>query len=465
MTTRIALLTLALVLLTGCDSGGAGLLVYAAFDGQPEAELVVVDSSGKEVRHITLPDAALANFPTQASHKAIFWTLDHRWYLVDAAQDAVAELAFPEEVRDNVYPITASIAPRNTGGQRWMLFGDAQLHQAYLLDLETGTLRDLTASVPGSVFLLRGATFAPNDDYLMLLVDSRLWLIPTADPDKARALGPNALTGGFSDDGRTIVYSRFPSKDKTEIVREQVDGSGAEVLVALDERAPVMWVPDGRHALNVRPDRLSLLSLDSRAERDVLTPSGVVREMRLTPDRRKLVIQVEDQTAQWYVVDLAAGAAQALDALKGYTFDFSASSDDPRWLILADILPSASIEDGHLAILNLESLEVRQLPIPAQGRLFPFFTSSSDGRFSLVSVVTENNTMQLWLLRAEQGDARLLAEEVSVGGALSPDGRWVAVSQIERQGATRKATLTLVATDGDDPRPIGSGVSPVWVLP
>jgi Tol biopolymer transport system component len=92
--------------------------------------------------------------------------------------------------------------------------------------------------------------------------------------------------------------------------------------------------------------------------------------------------------------------------------------------------------------------------------------ASYDGKFGLVVTMTEDKRMQLWLLRGDGGAPRRLAEGISVHGAFSPDGRWVAVSTIERADDDQIQTqLTLMETEGEETRLLGEGVRPIWVRP
>ena len=52
-----------------------------------------------------------------------------------------------------------------------------------------------------------------------------------------------------------------------------------------------------------------------------------------------------------------------------------------------------------------------------------------------------------------------------MGGAFSPDGGWVTVSTVERQGEQEKVTLVLLDTEGGESKPLGEGLRPAWVRP
>jgi hypothetical protein len=208
---RFWLATLALVLtLGGCTMRGAapqGLILYQQIDPGGEndkPEIIVADPQGRELRRIPLADIEFGTAATW-QHRALFRTSADAFYLVDAEQGTAQKLALPDGQAASVGLADFLIG----GGKRWTLLGDPQRSQAYLVDLESGQVTDLSmleAPQSGVAFFV-AAQFSPDDRYLLLARADDLWLIPTSDPSSARqvVVGLANSLGSFSDDGHQFA--------------------------------------------------------------------------------------------------------------------------------------------------------------------------------------------------------------------------------------------------------------------
>jgi hypothetical protein len=116
-------------------------------------------------------------------------------------------------------------------------------------------------------------------------------------------------------------------------------------------------------------------------------------------------------------------------------------------------------------LVDLETGDIRRLAWDERMFYMGLRVFSADGKFTLAPTLDEEQGMQLWLVRADSGEVRLLAEGTGVSGALSPDGRWAVAGTIERTDDHLTADLTLMETEGEGTRPLGEGVWPIWVPP
>ena len=461
MRTRLSLLMLLLVSITGCASGDEGVIVYGAFDGKPQPELVVVDTSGQELHRIRLPDTVRMSFPTQLSQKAVIETFNDRWYLVDAAQGTLQEVVFPEEARGKVFPLRLM---HEASERHWTLFGEGQGHLAYLVNLETGQVSDLTAGITeGTEFYNPNlAMFAPAEDSFVVFTSSGLWLVPTVNPGAARRLGPvTPGVAGFLDDGQQFVHCQIAPDGWTQIIVEQTDGSKSEVVATFREMKSARVVPGKRLILLAGQDGLSTFSVDDRTEHILWERAALVTRV-ITSDGRKALAEEAD-TFRWIAVDLERGVAQPLDALTGYRMVPSdVGISGRRWQYFID---SPAMGVVSLDLQTGETHEV--LTLGEDLKLWRPLHSSPDGRLLALATVRapDNNMKQIWLLNAQTGEARLLAEGTTVDGRFSPDGQWVAVSTFRRIGDREEASVTLMSSQGTETRPLGSGIRPVWVQP
>lgn len=457
---------LVLLLLAGCqagDKGPQGFILYQtlAEDGQPQ-ELIIVDPDGKEQHRIPMPDLVRRGTPLPIGHKALVDTLGEL-YLVDAKEGSAQLLPLTEEVFPYVSQFRFS-----GGGERWVLLGRPRGDLTYLLNLETAQVHDVSTlgeSAPGIYYGL----FAPDEKHVLLRVGSDLWLIPTANLSAARRLGTGRTTfaSNFSGDGKQIAYVQRVEDKSFQVVLESVDGSKSEVVATDDFIDWVFFVPGKQQLVLARSAKVTVLDLDGGAERDLLIISERVRVRRpwFAPSGKNLVLaQDTGDTITWHFVDLKSATVQPLEGLEDYQAYFW--NPDHRWLVFVDDI-SLGTDGRRLVSLDLESGETRQVLTVARDTSYMGLNDlSSDGKFGLVVSLAEDKMMQLWLLRSAGGEPRLLAEARGVQGAFSPDGNWVAVSTWERGDDDQfKAQLMLMETQGDETKPLGAGVRPIWVRP
>jgi Tol biopolymer transport system component len=450
---------LALLLVAACKSGDGdqGLIVYQTLDedGQPQ-ELVVVNPQGEEQHRVVMPDLVRASIATRASHQALLDTPDGV-YLLDAEQGDIQKLAFEEGVFSYAQQFRFS-----GGGKRWMLIGNPQGNLTYLLDLESGRVRDMTILDTAPIFY---GLFAPDEKHFVL-GSMDLWLIPAEKPSSARRLGTGQTTfaSSFSSDGKKIAYVQRNEADEFEVVIEDVNGPKSESFAFDSPVVSVTFVPQKKQLLLVKMDAVSLLSLDDGQERELLTFASLVFSPRLAPSGEKALFSESiDDAILWHLVDLKGGKAQSLDKLRDY---FAYWWDpDHRWLFFIDDVRLGEGGRNFIA-LDLESGETRQaMKLDEATSYMGLSAVSADGKFGLVTGMTQDKKMLLWLLQADGGEPRLLAEAAGVQGAFSPDGKWVAVSAVERVDGRTETQLTLMETEGEETRLLGKGVRPVWVRP
>jgi Tol biopolymer transport system component len=294
------------------------------------------------------------------------------------------------------------------------------------------------------------------------------WLAPTSSLKDARPL--ETANVNFSNDGRQIVYVLFNQEPKEwQVVVEAVDGSESEVVLTADTFIDphVAFGPGRNQLVIITEETLSLLDANDGTEKELLTHEGHPERLWFSPDGEKLVFgDKHEETTVWHWVDLTEGAVKSLDNLAGYVPLYRDTQH--RWLIFVDSIRKAA--NYHFVSLNLESGEVQEVMLfDEKALILPssmVITPSDDGRFSLIDAIIKGaHQRQLWLLDAEKGQARMLAEADGVMGAVSPDGQWVVVNTITDNGKTKETNLILTATEGEETRPLGAGYVRAWVRP
>ena len=458
MKKQVWLWLITLLLLVACKSGDKGsqaLLLYQTLseDDQPQ-ELVVVNLQGEEQRRIPMTDFVRQAVAAQGGFKAMMNTVSGE-YLVDA-KNGTAQRLFSGD---------AFLRPLQFrgGGKRWMLAGSPQGDLTYLVDLETSQVHDMATLNEESepVFY---ALFAPDEAHLVLGMGVDLWLVPTEDPGGARRLGngKRSFASSFSSDGKQIAYVQRTEPGRFDLVLEAVDGSKSEVVASHDFIGWVAFVPKKDQLVFATRENVVLLSLDDGQEQTLLAVSGPTRRPWFAPDGKKLLLSEEaDEGTIWHLIGLA-GDVQTLDAVQGYTALLW--NPDHRYLFFID---DPTLGEGGRRLVSLDLTSGATNPamtVDAGSFYMGVVDLAADGKYGLV-VARSGDEMQLWQIRADGGDPRLLAEADGVQGSFSPDGEWVAVSTSKRVDDRNERRVILMQTEGDETRAIGEGMRPFWVRP
>jgi hypothetical protein len=294
--------------------------------------------------------------------------------------------------------------------------------------------------------------------------------LPTADPGKIRRIGGQDPVAGFvnfSADSSQIVYTiRVDNKFVTVV--EAVDGSELErVLTSADLSLALGFVPGKNDEVIIsREGETIRLDLESGQEQQVL--AEWTDAMASSPNEQETLLWTRDRIYYW--IDLPNDQAETLDKISGYYLVTARENPNARWLYFID---SPAIGEGrHVMVLDWETGKVRELlaltePFGLFGR--PRNLSSLDGQLALaVAWAQDSQVTQLWLLNAQTGEARLVAENSEsrgVNGAISPDNNWIAVSTLNRDGDVWHYELVLTPAAGGEPKALGAGYSPIWVHP
>ncbi len=462
------LLILPIVLLTSCGpGGGSGLVLSLVQDeddpGLVESEARLLDVNGREVHSIRLPSEPVLPwlFATQVSNRALIKTTEDGWVLVDSARGRAEELDIPLEVADDLTLNVGGFV--QSGGKRHAILAIPTGDAAYLVDLEDGEVTDLLEVGGDTRFVLSGL-FSPDEEYLALVVDGGLWLVPTADPGEARRLGDGKTTGAanFSSDSKQIAYLQHDKGD-FQVIVEQVDGTDSEVVQ--DDNDPfwaASFVPGQQQLVLVREEEVSLLSLGDGRETELLEFEGrPTGRLWFSPSGRMMLFGYEGEDENvWHLVDLKEGSEEQLDRLDGCTPTYARR--EYRYLFFRDDMAIGAGID--FAALDLETGQVQSIRGLDDDTLFYYATDySSDGRLALITGQTDEG-LQAWLLDAKEGRARLLVEGWLTGGSLSEDGRWYAYS-IREEREDLESELMLLDIDKDETRSLGAGIRPIWVRP
>src|SRR5262249_12919522 len=131
-------------------------------------------------------------------------------FLFDPISGTMRRLTVPDGYKDDLFPLIGW--QRTYREQRWAFLTDSPSTHALLVDTQTGNTTDLIAFVhklsgdDEQLVVVLGAALSPDESSFLLMTDRDTWLLPTADPGRARQL-PHASPGqaSFSEDGKQIL--------------------------------------------------------------------------------------------------------------------------------------------------------------------------------------------------------------------------------------------------------------------
>jgi hypothetical protein len=442
-----------------------GLIVYldiADPSATPRADgytsaFVVFAPDGTVVHRVPLADlptfsplgvgcAILGNAPTLGS------------FLFDPVSGRLQSLVLPEDYGDSLFPLTGW--QRTYREQRWAFLTDNPATHALLVDTRTAHVTDLAALARAlrddtRVVVFLAATFSPDESSFLLVTDRDTWLVPTAEPNQARRL-PNASPGpaSYSSDGKRILYVAQTGETTSDVVVENLDGSGHRVLAAGGRHAGAFWVPgtNDQELLLTRYDRnqstVAVLADGKESALATLPAGTVLLPPMFSPSGRRALVGTRADSSGWLWVDLDAGTARSLDALDGYPSPYAPYAPGVRWLqffpsATPTVLPGTSVRGLDLETGTVATLLTFGFKEPYPGMLqYSTYGSSPDGRYVAINDFGKHYP-RFWLLDAESRTATLFAGRIA--GSFSPDGRYVIVAE-RTSGAPGRLWRTLAMT-------------------
>jgi Tol biopolymer transport system component len=272
--------------------------------------------------------------------------------------------------------------------------------------------------------------------------------IATAEPDGSERQTlidgvPEFLTGGWSPDGKVIVFSRAPEVSPdghVHLWRMNADGSGLEQLTAADaDDFDAQWSPDGSQILFRRtPDgrqpgtggveffeapAIFLMNPDGSNVRPVdVGPNQIVLGARWAPDGEGILF-IADTPADdgfegfgIYTV-LSDGTDQRLIVPR--------LNGNPQWS--PDGMRILFHPDSRLVTVDGEGADLRTL-VEGLHRDIHYRWSPSGERIHYVRPVGPGEGNELWIVGADGSDDRLVTEHLQwpdATAAWSPDGRLI----------------------------------------
>lgn len=422
---------------------GALLLRPVSPTGVPTVGLVVADpATGDERGRIETP-LVDAVFSTARRGLALAVS-GAELYLIDTSELTATEINLSGTSARGLTPNPVQF--RGTAGTRYLLLGSPSFDQVWLIDLERVTASDLTASVPApapdATVFLSFAAVTPDDAHVVLWDGRHVYVVETAAPDTARLVDTDAFAFApdFSPDGSELIYSQSGGPGSgSSLVIEAMDGSDKRVLRTSDLAMVTLWVPASRTILidertesGAAAGIVSLLDLDTGAERIVLNYSGSLTSVQLEPTGRGALLGVESMSnGVWHLADLTTAEARQLPQLASGRA-LPGLFGDTRWALIVPsptnsdplsgpVYRAVDLETGVIArLLELDSDTVydRQPVLSPDSSRALVFGTNDDGE-------------SVWLLDAVELQVRTVGSGIAVDALFSPDGCFVSIETSE----------------------------------
>jgi hypothetical protein len=435
----------------------AGYILYwHLFDENREPvdpELVILSAEGEELLRVAWsePDEpmTLRIYDSPAKDQALLYAMSDpaAFYLVDLPKGTVRPLASPAGLDEGLTPLP--LLGGAAGG--WLALGGPRGTELALLDTAGGRIVDLLALRP-EMEPIFGGLFNEDGSYY-LAFGHKVWLVPLADPAATRLVGgdsprrANIRAGGFSADGRSMIYSRYlVDVGQSEIIVEELVSGTAETVTTLDGPFAASFIPASDQIL-LAGDRLVLIGPDGD---EVWTAGGQpCPGLYFGPGGRSAVCQSVDD---WAFVDLAGGQVTALTSLAGYTARSGRSRVENQWLVLM------SGDGKRLAAVDMSDGQVTELLSagPDEGTISPVLFISPDGRYVVANFFGGEGEDKSWLLdAADPARPQVRSLAGMVPAVIAPDNCCLLAGL---QGQVVRQELL----SGDESA-LGAGAFPAWI--
>ena len=426
----------------GCDDAlPAGVLLLRPVSPNSSAmrDLIAADpATGEELARIDLPLIDIA-FPTKVPGLALAVS-GAELYLIDVATFSSSKISLGGDTAQDLTPNPAQF--RGTSGTRFMLLGSPSFDRVFMIDLLQGVAVNLTASVPppapDAAVFLSFAAVTPDDQYVVMWDGRHIYVVETANPETARLVEDEgfAFAPDFSPDGTELIYSQSagPGSGSTLMI-ESTDGTDRRELRVSDFAMVTLWVPDSRTIfIDERTEAgaaagvARLLDIDSGEETELLSYSGSLTSVQLSPDGTAALLGVELMSAGvWHLADLKAGSVEELSQVSSGRA-LPGLYGDTRWSLIVPLSESTDPLSGPVYRgINLQTGAVSRLLEQSRRTTYERLPLlSSDSSHSLVFGQTDTY-QELWLLDATALEVWKLAEGVNVDAQFSPDDCFVVI--------------------------------------
>jgi Tol biopolymer transport system component len=387
---------------------------------------------------------------------------------------------------------------------------------------------EVTVVLPQTGFFGSGATFTPDGNYLYYAHNdpnngnnTNLYSVPALGGASRQVVSDVASTVAFSPDGKRMVYRRFiQDKAEDQLLVANADGSGENVILhhesgirglntdptwsatgdliavaALElgkntlgtilvvtpegkmvKSFPlpmlvnaVAWLPDSSGFFFVGAEKSTGLRpqiwFQPYPTGDPFKVSNDLSEyysIGVTADGKSFVATQKHQQSTIYVGDSPAVINDKVDWKLGAISSEQATGQSLAWTAAGKLLQV----DSALHAYMTDSDGSNRTHLLESNQLVADVAACGPGDLVIVSILTEDNQVQLWRLNASSGEFKQLTSgKFDRSPSCSPDGKWVIYSSFVASDSM--ARIFKVSTGGGTPVELFRGTvsSPPAVSP
>lgn len=458
-------------------AGTNGLVVYQTTGEDrvtPERSLVVAGADGRTVRKIDLSGTPIRLFATPAPNTAVVITenSDHvanRIEVIDASRGFRYRLSIPQaDIGGLIYPSPATVQSQGT---RYIVLTNSLQKVAYLVDLVDGVATDLMAiaerRADGKDLTLLQAIVSPDDRTVLIQTEDSSLLIPTAQPQGDRLIGPGDAASGFHyvGDGSSLLFSRAIAGGEVEAVLLDTEKLTERQLAVSPDLVSAAPLPNGTAAILVSTNGLAVIDYEYRAQAPIGGITGDVSTLLIGPNSGAIAYLVTNANEQrWFWANLRSGETRELPALAG--LEPVAAPGFPRWIVFAPqgVISSSGSGGAVYSSLDLSTGSTSQLFSTTAGTSYlPPIVSPGAGRFALLPWITGAN-QNVVAFDNRTGVVQPVFDGRAVSAVLSPDGCWAAITRQIGEKVDRKMQVVLIPLDGREAVvKSAAGMNPIWL--
>lgn len=454
-------------------------------NGPPDLRVVRVDGTASRVLY---SDKGALALPTD-------WSRDGKYILAFVYKGSRAQIAVISVADGSVRvlntPHGLSLKNKFSPDGRYVAYDfpqqqDSDNRDIFLLAVDDGTEIRLIEHAADDQLL----GWTPDGNHILFGSDRSgtmsAWMIPVADgkpqgsPELVKQDIGQAVPMGFTRSGAFYYGLEIGTSD---VYTAEYDPATGKVLTPpqnaaqrfVGSNSSPAWSPDGQflayissrtpRLLGHHPEVISIRSLKTGEERDLRPKlSFLWGPIRWSPDGRVILVPGKDSKGQHGLFLVDAQTAEVTPAVlrEDRAIDFAAWFPDGKRLLYSSQPWEASTTRASVVIRDLATSEEKVLFQPAPGVEIADAALSPDGRqVALTLLEKETRSSVLRVFSVAGGDASELVRakepETLVGNSLSwsPDSRYIIFGWARATNQERKTQLLAISPGGGEPLTLG----------
>ena len=390
-----------------------------------------------------------------------FWA--YRRFAVDAGRPLDVTSMTVTRLTQSGNAFAVAISPDG----RYVIYANRDNEKQSLWVRQVATRSDVQVLAP-EVANYRGLSFTPDGNYVYFVRNdstsstySSAYSMPVLGGTPRQLLRDVDTAVTFSPDGKRLAFVRgIPDTGKAALVTANVDGTGEQILWAVDAEVNTRgilapdWSPDGRSIAMSSAIRgvsvVTIVNVADKTTHPLYRHRGNIGRPRWTPDGTGLLVPLDtliaDRAQIWYIAYPSGAASRFTNDLTDYSrFHFDRTADGKTLAIVSES-----------PVFNVEVID------PANGSSRPLTTGGGGGARTMTwggeNTLFYNLGQNIFRRDLQDGMARQLTSEgtVNLNPSACGDG-----SLVYQTFTDDRTAIWRMDADGSNPRVIVSDGNPV----